>query len=110
MDTTVEGFGGPKEPKEGVQYKDLYEEGPWFYKRGGKYYLLYAAGGVPEHISYSMSDSPTGPWKYMGKIMPLQDTNSFTNHCGVVDFKESVLLPIIPVGFREAVVLPVRFV
>ena len=87
VEQTVEGFGGPKEPKEGVQYKDLYEEGPWFYKRGGKYYLLYAAGGVPEHISYSMSDSPTGPWKYMGKIMPLQDTNSFTNHCGVVDFK-----------------------
>lgn len=83
-------FGGPKDLPEGKtkdDYKDLYEEGPWFYKRGGKYYLLYAAGGVPEHISYSMSDSPTGPWKYMGNIMPLQDTGAFTNHCGVIDFK-----------------------
>ena len=52
-----------------------------------KYYLLYAAGGVPEHISYSKAPSPTGPWTYAGEIMPLSDTGSFTNHCGVADFK-----------------------
>ena len=57
------------------------------HKREGKYYLLYAAGGVPEHIAYSMSGGPLGPWKYMGEIMPLQDTGSFTNHCGVIDYK-----------------------
>lgn len=86
---TVEGFGAPgvKERKEGVKYKDNYTEGPWVYKRSGKYYLLYAAGGVPEHIAYSVADSPEGPWKYMGEIMPLQNTGSFTNHCGVADFK-----------------------
>ena len=86
---TIDGFGapGPKERvKDGV-YKDFYTEGPWFYKRNGKYYLLYAAGGVPEHIAYSMSDTPVGPWKYMGEIMPLSDTGSFTNHAGVVDYK-----------------------
>ncbi len=54
---------------------------------GGGYYLLYAAGGVPEHISYSTAPSPAGPWTYAGEIMPLSDTNSFTNHCGVADFK-----------------------
>jgi beta-xylosidase len=54
---------------------------------GGLYYLLYAAGGVPEHISYSTAPSPTGPWKYAGEIMPLSDTKSFTNHCGVADYK-----------------------
>lgn len=43
--------------------------------------------GVFEHIAYSMSKSPVGPWKYMGEIMPLQDTGSFTNHCGVIDYK-----------------------
>lgn len=87
---TVEGFGapGPKERVKDAAYKDMYTEGPWFYKRGGKYYLLYAAGGVPEHIAYSMSDGPTGPWKYMGEIMPLCDTGSFTNHCGVADYKD----------------------
>ena len=35
----------------------------------------------------SMSDSPAGPWRYVGEIMPLQDTGSFTNHCGVIDYK-----------------------
>lgn len=89
VEQTVEGFGAPavKLRDKNVKYKDMYTEGPWFYKRGGKYYLLYAAGGVPEHISYSMSDSPEGPWKYMGEIMPLHDTGSFTNHCGVADFR-----------------------
>ena len=87
---TEESFGAPDPGKrvKDAKYRDIYTEGPWFYKRGGKYYLLYAAGGVPEHIAYSMSDSPTGPWKYMGEIMPLQDTGSFTNHCGVTDYKD----------------------
>ena len=31
---------------------------------GDGFYLLYAAGGVPEHISYSTAPSPEGPWKY----------------------------------------------
>ena len=89
MEQTVESFGAPNPDKrvKGKKYKDIYTEGPWFYKRNGKYYLLYAAGGVPEHIAYSMSESPLGPWKYMGEIMPLQDTGSFTNHCGVIDYK-----------------------
>lgn len=89
VEQTVEGFGapGPDKRVKGTKYKDSYVEGPWLCKRGSKYHLLYAAGGVPEHIAYSTSDSPTGPWKYMGPVMPLQDTGSFTNHCGVVDYK-----------------------
>lgn len=89
LEQNVESFGAPNPEKrvKGQKYKDIYTEGPWFYKRGDKYYLLYAAGGVPEHIAYSMSDKPGGPWKYMGEIMPLQDTGSFTNHCGVADYK-----------------------
>ncbi len=86
---TEEAFGGPmmKEREKGKTYKDSYVEGPWLTKRNGTYQLLYAAGGVPEHISYSTAPSPTGPWKYAGEIMPLCDTNSFTNHCGVADYK-----------------------
>lgn len=89
MEQTVEGFGAPQADKrmKDAQYKDCYTEGPWITKRGGKYMLLYAAGGVPEHIAYSTSDTPVGPWKYMGPIMPLEDTKSFTNHCGVADYK-----------------------
>lgn len=89
IELTEEGFGAPapRFRNKEVKYKDCYTEGPWIEKRGGRYYLLYAAGGVPEHIAYSVSDTPTGPWKYMGEIMPLQDTRSFTNHCGVATYK-----------------------
>lgn len=83
---TADAFGGVK--KDGkVDGADCYEEGPWLDKRGSTYYLLYAAGGVPEHISYSTSDSPRGPWTYRGQLMTQQATNSFTNHCGMVRYK-----------------------
>ena len=86
---TEEAFGSPAMDKreKGRKYKDSYVEGPWITKRKGVYQLLYAAGGVPEHISYSTAPSPTGPWTYAGEIMPLSDTGSFTNHCGVSDYK-----------------------
>ena len=86
---TEEAFGSPamNEREQGKSYKDSYVEGPWLTKRNGKYQLLYAAGGVPEHISYSTAPAPTGPWTYAGQIMPLSDTGSFTNHCGVADYK-----------------------
>jgi arabinoxylan arabinofuranohydrolase len=94
---TVESFGGLRQPKNNSSgannigtpsVKDMYVEGPWFYKRNSKYYLMYAGmskGG--ESLSYSMSDKPIGPWKYQGKIMAEQATNSFTNHGGLIDFK-----------------------
>lgn len=64
----------------------LYEEGPWFYKRNGLYYMIYAASGIPENIAYATSNGPTGPWTYRGIIMPTQG-GSFTNHPGIIDYK-----------------------
>ena len=105
LDMTEAAFGGPmmKERQQGKTYKDSYVEGPWLMKmrsekrevrnkKGAvnndkRFALLYAAGGVPEHISYSTAPHPTGPWTYAGEIMPLSDTKSFTNHCGVADYK-----------------------
>lgn len=84
---TEETVGGYKDSNDKIVGVDKYEEGPWLDKRGDKYYMIYAAGGVPEHISYSMSDSPTGPWKYMGQVMRTGGTDSFTNHCGIVNFR-----------------------
>ena len=97
LDMTEEAFGGPmmSQREKGKKYKDSYVEGPWLMKNPkantqhptpNTYFLLYAAGGVPEHIAYSTASHPTGPWKYAGEIMPLSDTKSFTNHCGVADF------------------------
>ncbi|KAK4446523.1 Arabinoxylan arabinofuranohydrolase [Podospora aff. communis PSN243] len=66
----------------------MYEEGPWVYKRNGLYYLIFAANCCSEHIGYSTGPSATGPWTYRGVVMPTQG-RSFTNHPGVVDYKNS---------------------
>lgn len=63
-----------------------YQEGPWFYKHGGHYYMAYASTCCPEGIGYAMSDSPTGPWKYQGHIVK-PDPRSTGNHPGIVDYK-----------------------
>lgn len=65
-----------------------YEEGPWLFKRNSKYYLLYPAGGVPEHFAYSTSTGPMGPWTYGDTIMHvIKDGGAFTNHPGYIEFK-----------------------
>lgn len=95
IDMTEEGFGAPdaRQREQGKQYKDTYVEGPWLMRAPEgvpaqrAWYLLYAAGGVPEHISYSSAAQPEGPWHYEGEVMPLGGTDSFTNHCGVVTFR-----------------------
>ena len=80
VDMTPEGFGSRADGSR------MYVEGPWFYRRGDLYYLLYAANGIPENIAYSTAPTPTGPWTYRGVIMP-SEGRSFTNHCGIVDYE-----------------------
>lgn len=92
---SVESFGGLRKPAKSEdvlqkqeQFKDVYVEGPWLYKRNKKYYMMYAGmTNRTESLSYATSQSPTGPWKYQGKIMTDQPTNSFTNHGGIIDFR-----------------------
>lgn len=83
MDMTTDAFGERAGGDE--NHKTNYEEGPWFYKRDGIYYLLYAGLGVPEGICYSTATSPDGPWTYQGVIM--NNKNSTTIHPGVVEYK-----------------------
>lgn len=67
-----------------------YGEGPWFYKKNGLYYMVYAAfaegEGRNEHLAYSTSKNPTGPWVYGGVLMT-EEGGTFTNHPGIADFK-----------------------
>lgn len=81
---TIESFG--KRSTDDPRRPTTYEEGPWLYKRKDLYYLLFGAGPIPEHIGYSTGNSPTGPWKYRGILMPTQG-GSFTNHPGIIDFR-----------------------
>jgi arabinoxylan arabinofuranohydrolase len=81
---TPAGFGTRKD----TTRPSSYEEGPWFYKRESRYYMVYPANGIPEQISYSTSTGPTGPWTFRSVIMPAAGA-SFTNHQGIVDFNGS---------------------
>jgi len=81
---TTAGFG----TRSNTDRATAYEEGPWFYKRGSLYYIVYPADGTPEKISYSTSSGPLGPWTHRGDIMAKESGagSSFTNHPGVIDF------------------------
>lgn len=79
-----------------------YEEGPWLYKRNGKYYCIYASrtyGDEANHknpqgnevIAYATADKITGPWTYKGQVTG-SARNSFTIHPAVVDFKGRTFL------------------
>lgn len=63
-----------------------YQEGPWFYKRKGHYYMGFASTCCSEGIGYAMSDKPTGPWTYKGPIMD-HDKRATGNHPGIIDYK-----------------------
>lgn len=63
-----------------------YQEGPWCYKRNGKYYMAFASTCCPEGIGYAMSGSPEGPWSTKGYIMSPTD-KSRGNHPGIIDYK-----------------------
>lgn len=63
-----------------------YQEGPWFYKRNGRYYLAFASTCCPEGIGYAMSEGPLGPWQYKGHIMD-HTHRTRGNHPGIIDYK-----------------------
>jgi hypothetical protein len=71
------------------QHATNYTEGPWIFKRNNLYYMVYAAAGIPEYIAYSTAPSATGPWTYQSFIMERADYLAFTNHPGIIDFKEN---------------------
>lgn len=61
---------------DGTTYKEItpenYTEGSFMFKRNGKYYLMWSEGGWtgPDYsVSYAMSDSPTGPFKKIDKVL-----------------------------------------
>ena len=60
-----------------------FTEGPWFYRRGSLYYLVYA--GSSEKISYATSNAAAGPWTYKGDVFG--NPSIATNHPGVTDYK-----------------------
>jgi len=67
--------------EDGEIYKEItpdkYVEGPFVFKRNGKYYLMWSEGswGGPDYsVAYAISDSPLGPFNRIDKILK-QDPN-----------------------------------
>ncbi|HEX2955402.1 MAG TPA: family 43 glycosylhydrolase [Chitinispirillaceae bacterium] len=88
LNMTVESFG----KRSNTERPTSYEEGPWLYKHNKLYYLAFAGGPISEHLAYSTSTSPTGPWKYGGIIMSTFSGGAFTNHPGIIDYKGNYYL------------------
>ncbi|MDR2673736.1 MAG: family 43 glycosylhydrolase [Opitutaceae bacterium] len=63
-----------------------YGEGPFIFKRGGKFYLMYS-NGWGDHCTqvYATSDSPEGPFDFAGPVM--EPAGATTSHGSVVEFK-----------------------
>lgn len=61
---------------DGTMFKEItpenYVEGPFVFKRKGKYYLMWSEGGWggPDYsVAYAIADSPFGPFNRIGKIL-----------------------------------------
>ncbi|MBF9140495.1 glycoside hydrolase family 43 protein [Hymenobacter properus] len=61
---------------DGSTYKEItpehYVEGPFMFRRGGKYYFMWSEGGwgLPDYsVAYAVADSPLGPFRRVGKIL-----------------------------------------
>lgn len=62
--------------EDGEMYKEItpegYVEGPFMFKKNGKYYFMWSEGGWggPNYlVAYAIADSPFGPFRRIGKIL-----------------------------------------
>jgi beta-xylosidase len=69
-------FNGFNSYGDGKTFKEItplgYVEGPFVFKRNGKYYFMWSEGGWggPDYsVAYAIADHPTGPFKRIGKIL-----------------------------------------
>ncbi|WP_341837276.1 glycoside hydrolase family 43 protein [Chitinophaga pollutisoli] len=62
--------------EDGTTFREVtpekYVEGPFMFRKDGKYYFMWSEGGWtgPDYsVAYAIADSPTGPFKRIGKIL-----------------------------------------
>jgi hypothetical protein len=61
-------------------------EASWLHKYQGTYYFSYSTGDT-HYLAYATSQSPTGPFKYRGRI--LEPVLGWTTHHSIVEFRGS---------------------
>lgn len=82
-DNMIELDGQPKRI-EGLP--EGFKEGPFAFKRNGKYYLTFPwVRDVTETLAYAMADNPYGPFEFKGIIMDESPTGCWTNHHSIVE-------------------------
>jgi beta-xylosidase len=69
-------FTGLLSYPDGTTFKEItpehYVEGPFMFRKDGKYYLMWSEGGWtgPNYtVAYAIGDSPLGPFKRIGKVL-----------------------------------------
>ena len=67
--------------EDGEYYKEVtpenYVEGPFVFKKNGKYYFMWSEGGWmgPNYsVAYAIGDSPFGPFERIGKVLQQDST------------------------------------
>jgi hypothetical protein len=72
---------------------DRYVEGPFVFKRNGRYYFMWSEGGWtgPNYsVAYAVSDNPTGPFDRLGKILQQNpDVATGAGHHSVIHIPET---------------------
>lgn len=72
----------------GLPEKGL-KEGPFLFKRNGKYYLTYPhVANKTERLEYAISDNPMGPFKVTGVLMDESSSGCWTNHPSIIKFRD----------------------
>jgi len=69
-------FKGFEPFDDGTTFREItpenYVEGPFLFRRGGKYYFMWSEGGWtgPDYsVAYAIGESPLGPFRRIGKIL-----------------------------------------
>ena len=64
-----------------------FKEGPFVFKREGKYYYTFPwVKDKTETLAYAMGDSPLGPFTFKGLIMDESPVGCWTNHHSIVEY------------------------
>ncbi len=77
------------EPVEIAGLPDGFKEGPFVFKRNGKYYYTFPwVRDNTETLAYAMGDSPLGPFEFKGVIMDESPSGCWTNHHSIVNYND----------------------
>ena len=64
-----------------------FKEGPYVFKRNGKYYFTFPwVQDKTENLAYAMGDSPMGPFTFKGIIMDESPVGCWTNHHSITEY------------------------